>query len=109
VRVKQYSDEKFLSFGTSSTSLLIDDIGDVLVDTESTGGRTIDGEIDSVLSSASFHKCKLCNSKVDMLDENLGRCTKCKALLKLSKCPVTMFAKILITPSPFLSPYSHKW
>ena len=68
-----------------------------LFPTGAAGGHTIEGEINSILSSAIFHKCKLCNSKVDNLDDKLGRCTKCKALLKLTKCPLTTFAKILIS------------
>ena len=63
----------------------VEDI-EVLEDTEPTstsGGRIIDGEIDSVLSSTNFNKCKLCNSKVDATDNTLGRCTKCRALSKL--------------------------
>ena len=68
-----------------------------LFPTGAAGGRTIEGEIDSILSSAIFHKCKLCNSKVDKLDDKLGRCTNCKALLKLTKCPLATFAKILIS------------
>ena len=65
--------------------------------TGAAGGRTIEDEIDCILSSAVFHKCKLCNSKVDNLDDKLGRCTKCKALLKLTKCPLATFVKILIS------------
>ena len=100
VTVKEYSDDKFLSLGKSSTKSPVEDIGEVLEDTEGTstsGGRIVDGEIDSVLSSATFHKCKLCNSKVDAINDTVGRCTKCRALSKLTKCPITTFAKVLIT------------
>lgn len=71
----------------------MDDIGDVMEDAET----TTSGEIDSVFSSATFHKCKLCNSKVDIVEDRLGRCTESKALSKLQKCPVTTFAKILVS------------
>ena len=100
VSVKEYSEEKFLSLGKSSTKSLVEDIGEVLEDTEgasTSDGRIIDGEIDSVLSSTNFHKCKLCNSKVEAIDDTVGRCTKCTALSKLAKCPITTFAKVLIS------------
>ena len=99
VTVKQYLGEKFLSLGKSSTKSPVEDIGEVLEDAEATstsGGRIIDGEIDSVLSFSTFHKCKLCNSKVDAIDATLGRRTKCRALSKLKKCPLTTFAKVLV-------------
>ena len=81
VGARQYSEEKFLSSGKSSTKSLVDDIGDVTEDAETTNScsGTIDGEIYSDISSATFHKC---NSKVDIVDDKLDKCTKCKALSK---------------------------
>ena len=82
----------------SSTKEVIDDIGEVdEADIEdNTNGRKIDDEIDTVLSCTTFLKCKMCHSKADMLNDAFANCSKCSALTKISKCPVTSFTQVVI-------------
>ena len=98
VGVRQYANQKFLSMAPASSKNAIDDIGEVLEDAnDKRVSPSIDGEIDSVLSLTDYRQCKVCNSKIEIINDIIGRCTKCKALSKLSKCPVTSMAKLIIS------------
>ena len=51
--------------------------------------------------SHSLHFSQVQTSKVDAIDDILGRCTKCRALSKLTKCPITTLAKVLVTDNGY--------
>ena len=75
----------------------MDDIGEVDKDTDTISNScTIDGEVDSVLSTTKVHQCKVCKPKTDKITETFAKCTKCIALTKASKCTVTSFAKVVV-------------
>ena len=98
VGVRQYANQKFLSMAPASSKNAIDDIGEVLEDAnDERGSPSIDGEIDSVFSLTDYRQCKVCNSNIEIINDIIGRCTKCLALSKLSKCPVTSMAKVIIS------------
>ena len=64
---------------------MVEDIGDMLEDTKSmstSGGHTIDGEIHSILSSATLFTNANYATQVDAIDDTLGRCTKCISVTK---------------------------
>ena len=56
--------------------------------------KNIVGEITSVLSFELYLSCPECKSKLQQVDSICGRCTKCRGVVKLSKCPSNILAKV---------------
>ena len=56
-----------------------------------------EGEISSVISTNECASCKFCNCKVSSEDKIVRQCSKCNAVFKMSKCGVTIAAKVIIT------------
>ena len=48
----------------------------------------------AVLSFERYLSCPKCKSKVQEIDSICGQCTKCDGVVKLSKCPSNMLAKV---------------
>lgn len=102
VNVKTYAEMKHLSFGPHSSMLSVEDLGEVHEDDDcneesSSDSRYVEGEISSVISTNEYASCKFCNCKVLSEDEIVGQCSKCNAVFKMSKCAVTITAKVIIT------------
>ena len=78
----------------------IEDIGEVAEHSESDEKqhtRYYEADIDSVLTFMQFRQCKVCKSKIEIVNEHLGTCSKCSATSKLTKCPQTSMTKVIIT------------
>ena len=91
VNVKTYAEMKHLLFGPHSSML------SVCNEESSSDSRYVEGEISSVISTNEYASCKFCNCKVLSEDEIVGQCSKCNAVFKMSKCSVTITAKVIIT------------
>ena len=100
-RVAQYREAKYLSFPESAVFEPIDDIADVVEfeeDEEVTGlsQAVVVGEIVEVSKVERYTSCRGCSSKVTKRTELTGECSRCETRVKLSKCPVTLTARIVV-------------
>lgn len=97
--VRLYKDAKFLSVGTNTAFLEVDDIGDVMQHSENDEDKTnndeIVGEIDAVLSFDVYYSCMSCKSKLKE-NVNIAQCPKCNMHIKLSKCKRVSTATIIV-------------
>lgn len=60
-------------------------------------GRSISGEVTAVISTAEYYSCKFCCSKVELEEDGVvGECTKCGAVLKVSRCNKMKSAKFVV-------------
>ena len=57
-----------------------------------------DAIVDGVLHIASNPSCKTCKANVDIVGDNIGKCTRCLMSQRLDKCPPppTLSVKLLI-------------
>ena len=51
------------------------------------------------MSCTEYPCCKACKAKVNPINGNLGECSKCAIIQKLSKCSVTTLATVIIDTS----------
>ena len=51
------------------------------------------------MSCTEYPCCKACKAKVNPINGNLGECSKCAIVQKLSKCSVTTLATVIIGTS----------
>ena len=56
-----------------------------------------EGEISAILSVTDYLACVSCNGHVNTVNETIGKCTKCGATLKLSKCSSNKSARFIIS------------
>ena len=92
--VRQYKNQQYMSVLERTTDFeKISDIGPV-DERHVASERNIVSEITSVLSFELYLSCPECKSKVQQVDSICGRCTKCHGVVKLSKCPSNMLAKV---------------
>ena len=99
--VKQYDFHKYLSLGANGSKTECEDLGevneeDLLAEESDSKMKCITGEVLCVISSSEYPTCKLCNSRV-VEDGVTGSCSKCKAVYKMSKCPVSKSAKVVVS------------
>ena len=93
VSVKQWDGSKYLSVMEDST--IEDGIGAVTDACELLEqNKTVIGEIASVPYYSNYLSCTECNAKVDPVDSICGKCTKCFAMVKLSKCKNNIVCKV---------------
>lgn len=90
VGVRKFGANKHLSCSKRSIKEGVNDLEEVnedeVVGEEAEGGRRmVSGEI-STVSTAEYHCCKLCHSKVEIRDDVLAECTKCSAVTKVTYC-----------------------
>lgn len=93
VSVKSFGGISYLSVGENCKITEVDNIGQV-ADTEVQESGKIVGEIDAVVYSEEYDGCK---SKVKSDDNITGECSKCGAIMKLSKCSKFTTAQVAIT------------
>lgn len=101
VGVRKFGINKYLSYSKTSTKEIVDDLEEVNDDEvgwEETehSGRMASGEITAVISVAEYRCCKLCRSKVEIQDV-LATCTKCSAVMKVSRCCESKSAKFVVS------------
>lgn len=56
----------------------------------------VEGEISYVVTTNEYASCKFCSCNVQSEDGVIGRCSKCNAAFKISKCAVTANVKVVI-------------
>ena len=96
VSVKSFGGSSYLSVGESCKITEVENIGQI-ADTEITeSGKTVEGEIDVVMYSEEYYGCLICKAKVNSDDNITGQCSKCGALMKLSKCSKYATAQVKI-------------
>lgn len=98
--VKKYGESKYFIFGRDTVKDAVEDIGEVEekeVEDDASNVRCVEGEICCVMATSQYASCKFCNCKVQSEDGVVGRCTKCSAVFKISKCAVTANAKVVIS------------
>lgn len=100
VTVSQFNGCKYISLSTASEITVIDDLGEVIDDEaviESTSGlKHITGEIIGVVNFTEYPSCLACKSKVDKINDLLGKCTRCALSLKWNRCTMSQAAKFII-------------
>jgi hypothetical protein len=99
--VKSYDGSKYLSLSKKSELVLVDDInvGDFQVK-EADGMRSFDGDIISIISFESYKICNTCfHGKVTNLSAVMGKCGKCSAAVKLSRCEDKSVMKVMLESS----------
>ena len=96
VVLRQYNNKKYISVLEHDSELVpIPDIGKV-DETHVEEEKVIEGEIQSVLGLEQYPSCKECHSKVVQIDGVCGQCSRCDTVVKLSKCPSGMVAKVKV-------------
>ena len=58
--------------------------------------KVVIGEIDGVVCD-EYEACMVCNGKMKVLDELLGKCGKSGMMLKLKKCKKLITARVRVT------------
>lgn len=100
VNVCQFGGSKYISVSATSQITVIDDLGEVIGNEGlveiSSGFKHITGDIIAVISFAEYPSCITCKSKVDKINDLLGKCTKCGMSLKWSRCTTSQAAKFII-------------
>lgn len=54
------------------------------------------GEIVQVEKCESYSSCRTCKTKIVAENEIVGKCPKCEAKVKMSKCPKTVSTRLVI-------------
>ena len=90
IAVRSYNGNKYLSCSESSECAGAPDYGEVqdrsAVEETSSIDQIITGEIISVMFVDQYACCVACKSKVEAVDDVVGRCKKCSAMIQLSRC-----------------------
>ena len=85
--IKSFGGITYLSVGENCTITRVDDIIGQIADMEiNENGKIIEGEIDVVSYSEEYYGCLICTAKVNTDDNVIAKCSKCDAMMKLSKC-----------------------
>ena len=92
---------KHLSFTTDSVKEDVEDVKDVNEEMlggeeEEESGHTVTGEIVSVISTSEYRSCKYCRCKVVVDDDDMAECSKCHAVMKMSRCEEMKAAKFVV-------------
>ena len=102
--VRSFNGAKYISVGERSIVEVKDDIGyvvDGLIDGGSGDVKVVKAEIVAVLSCESYCSCKNCDGKVTQINEIVGKCGKCNAKLKISKCKDKRVGRIIIEAAEY--------
>ena len=81
----------------------VSDIGDVVSsdseDDEIERRKCIEGEITAVLNVTKYSSCFNCKAKVNNISEVIGQCSKCDAIVKMSKCENSTSVRFVVEDS----------
>ena len=98
--VREFGFSKYLSvLKGESEIVLIDDIGDVVVDRENEeqrGGNLIDVRIVAAPQVDSYKACLVCKARVEPTDPPLGQCSRCCMMQRYDVCAEQMSVKLLV-------------
>ena len=87
--VKSFNGLKYVSIGENSVIEEIEDIGEVIDDTEIEdppgGTQVVKGEIVAVIAVDAYKSCRNCNAKVIKGSKFMGECSKCNTKMKITK------------------------
>ena len=90
VAVRSYNGNKYLSCSESSECASAPDYGEVqdrsAVEETSSTDQIVTGEIISVIFVDQYACCVACKAKVEAIDDVVGQCKKCSAMIRLSRC-----------------------
>uniref|UniRef100_A0A1X7U809 Replication protein A OB domain-containing protein n=1 Tax=Amphimedon queenslandica TaxID=400682 RepID=A0A1X7U809_AMPQE len=102
ILVRQYDSVKYLSISEGTIIERIDNI-ELISDSEDLQDvpqiMVAEGEISAVLYINDYSVCISCNGNVQSTDGNIGRCIKCSATVKMSKCIAHQSARFIVTSS----------
>ena len=99
VTVRMFSGVKFLSLSESAMIEEVADIGEVVeenVDEGLDGVKIVKGEIAQVEKCESYSSCRTCKAKIVAENEIVGKCPKCEAKVKMSKCLKSVSTRLVI-------------
>ena len=102
VLVRQYEGNKYISVNEGAAIHQIQDI-ELISDYDEDDLLSLplkmiaEGEISAILSVTDYLACVSCNGHVNAVNETIGKCTKCDATLKLSKCSSNKSARFIIS------------
>lgn len=99
VTVRSFGGAKKLSLSENSVIQEVADIGDVVeedVDEGIDGVKVVKGEIVHVEKCESYNSCRTCKAKIVVVNESIGKCTKCEAKAKMSKCCRSLTVRFVI-------------
>ena len=87
VLLREYGGTKYLSVSENTIITEVSDIGDIIdsdsEDEQIEGRKCIEGEITAISNTTEYYSCINCNAKVNSVNELIGECSKCGAIIKL--------------------------
>ena len=96
IRVKQFNDNKYFSATVDTTISTTDDIGEVVSESlplNPYSVNIVEGDVVSVICE-EYYNCQLCHSKMQLINDFILQCPKCKIKSKISGCKKAVIAKV---------------
>ena len=99
--IRSFNGVKYLSKGVNSRHERVEDIGVVEEDEACTSTtKIVEGEVEGIVSTDEYPAYLMYKAKLQVTKPGIGQCTRCHTILKLTKVPYVLTAKIIIGKNP---------
>ena len=95
--IRSYQGVKYLSKAKDASFQSIEDIGKVAEDDLPENEELTDAQVIGVKKLDSYFSCLSCSSKIEPMDDKLGRCLKCNMQQVLHRCKKLLNATLVIS------------